>query len=60
MTIDDELLLEIIKPDRNGKVSKGAVITKMLGEEPSRISYKLEVSRSFETPHFIEVENSDK
>jgi len=41
MTIDDELVLELIKPDRDGKVGKDALILKILGNS-SEIEYELE------------------
>jgi hypothetical protein len=40
MTIDDELLLELLKPEKNGKVGKDALIVKVVGN--LKIDYKLE------------------
>jgi hypothetical protein len=45
MTIDDELLLELFKPDRYGKVGKGALIVKIVGR--ADIGYNLEQSYWF-------------
>jgi hypothetical protein len=42
MTIDDELLVELMKPEPNGKVGKEAMIVKIIGK--SNIDYNLEVS----------------
>ena len=47
MTIDDELIYELIKPDRYGKVGKDAFIVKVVGtrkidsklEEPKELSH---------------------
>jgi len=47
MTIDDELLLEIIKPDRYGKVGEKALIVKVVGT--LKIDYKLEESKDYQT-----------
>ena len=33
MTIDDELLVELFKPDRYGKISKGAPIVNIVGTQ---------------------------
>jgi len=44
MTIDDELLLELIKPDRLGEVGEYPLIVKVVGTR--KIKYKLE-----ESPH---------
>ena len=54
MTIDDELLVGIFKPERDGKVGNGALITKMLGADASMISYRLEVSRVYEKPYIVQ------
>jgi len=40
MTIDDELILELIKPNRLGEVGDGALIVKIVGSK--RIQYALE------------------
>jgi len=42
MTIDDELLLELIKPDENGEVGESALIIKIVGTK--KIEYKIEQS----------------
>ena len=42
MTIDDELILELIKPERDGKVGEKALIIGIVGQK--EISYKLEES----------------
>ncbi|MGA3289883.1 MAG: hypothetical protein ABSD42_06565 [Candidatus Bathyarchaeia archaeon] len=42
MTIDDELILELIKPDKKGEVGKDALIFKIVGNK--KIKYKLEKS----------------
>ena len=42
MTIDDELLLELIKPDSLGEVGEGALIVSVVGTK--KIKYKLEQS----------------
>ena len=42
MTIDDELLLELFKPDIHGKVGDNALIVKIVGTR--RIKYSLEES----------------
>jgi hypothetical protein len=42
MTIDDELILELIKPKRNGQVEENALIVKIIGT--SEINYQLEES----------------
>ena len=45
MTIDDELLLELIKPDRIGKIGKEALVLKILANYRKEIiGYKLEES----------------
>lgn len=49
MTIDDELILELIKPDRNGKVGKDAPIIRIVGS--GDIEYKLEELDSFYRDH---------
>lgn len=45
MTIDDELLVELFKPDKYGKVGKNALIVKVVGTR--NIHYKLEELFSF-------------
>ena len=40
MTIDDELILELVKPDRHGKVGEKALIVKIVGTP--KIEYMLE------------------
>ena len=45
MTIDDELLLELFKPDRYGKVGKDALIVKIVGRRA--IYYNLEELQRF-------------
>lgn len=45
MTIDDELILELFKPDRYGKVGKDALIVKIVGKRA--IYYNLEELHSF-------------
>ncbi len=50
MTIDDELIREIIKPERDGTVSKDALIVKKIVHN-SRITYKLEES-TYYVEHF--------
>ena len=40
MTIDDELILELIKPDMHGKVGEKALIVKIVGTR--KIEYGLE------------------
>lgn len=45
MTIDDELLLELIKPDSKGKIGKVALIKQIIGKEP--IFYKLEHDENY-------------
>ena len=45
MTIDDELLLEIIKPKPDGKVGENALIVKVVGRE--EIRYNLEHSETY-------------
>jgi len=47
MTIDDELLLELFKPDRYGKVGKDALIQKVVGT--LNINYKLEEPKDYQT-----------
>jgi len=42
MTIDDELLLELIKPDSLGEVGEGALIVSVVGTK--KVKYKLEQS----------------
>jgi hypothetical protein len=49
MTIDDELILELIKPDRSGKVGKDAPIIQIIGD--ADIAYKLEELNSFYRDH---------
>jgi len=52
MTIDDELLLELFKPDRYGKIGKDALIVKIVGTR--KISYRLEETASgFQTHHEV-------
>ena len=45
MTITDELLYEILKPNSNGKISSDAPIRKIIGKQ--EIAYKLEKSTSY-------------
>ena len=45
MTIDDELLLELIKPDSKGKATEGGLIVTIAGTK--EILYKLEQSTSY-------------
>lgn len=47
MTIDDELLIELFKPERNGKAGKGALIASLAGT--LNIEYKLEEPKQYET-----------
>lgn len=49
MTIDDELIYELIKPDRYGKVGKDALIVKVVGTR--KIDYKLEEPTSYWERH---------
>ena len=49
MTIDDELILEIIKPNRLGEVGECALITKIVGSHDLR--YNLEESMVFSKLH---------
>ena len=51
MTIDDELILELIKPDRYGKVGDKALIVKIVGTR--KIKYELE-----EPTHYLETYQS--
>jgi len=50
MTIDDELLVELFKPERDGKVGKGALIAKIVGTR--RIIYTLEETASGFQTHY--------
>lgn len=52
MTIDDELLLELFKPDTSGKVGKDALIVKIVGTR--RITYRLEETASGFQTHYEE------
>jgi len=57
MTIDDELIYELIKPDRYGKVGKNALIVKIVGNR--NINYRLEETTSripFEEKDFTRLE----
>jgi len=45
MTIDDELLLELIKPNVHGEVGEKALVTKIVGTR--RLQYKLEEPMSY-------------
>lgn len=45
MTIDDELILELIKPNRLGEVGDNALIIRIVGSK--NISYKLEETMLF-------------
>jgi hypothetical protein len=47
MTIDDELLLELLKPEKSGKVGKDALIVKVVGT--LKVDYKLEKSEDYQT-----------
>jgi hypothetical protein len=47
MTIDDELLVEIFKPERDGRIGKEALMRRMLGAPEERIEYKIEESMGF-------------
>jgi hypothetical protein len=49
MTIDDELLVELFKPDRYGKVGKDALIVKVVGRRD--IHYNFEELHSFYLDH---------
>jgi len=40
MTIDDELILELIKPNKLGQVGEGALIVKVVGTK--KVDYELE------------------
>jgi hypothetical protein len=51
MTIDDELILELIKPDSRGKVTEKALILAITGTK--EIEYKLE-----ESTHYLETYGS--
>jgi hypothetical protein len=44
VTVDDELLIELIKPDSNGKIGKDALIKQIIRKEP--ILFKLEYSKN--------------
>lgn len=44
MTIDDELILELIKPNRHGEVGEKALIVKVVGSK--KINYRLEEATS--------------
>lgn len=59
MTIDDELIYELIKPDRYGKVGEKALIIKIVGTR--KIIYKLEESESDYQFYFsaLEVKKED-
>jgi len=45
MTITDELLYEILKPESNGKISNDAPITKILDKK--QIIYKIDKSTAY-------------
>jgi hypothetical protein len=45
MTIDDELLAELLKPDRYGKIGDGALLVKVVGRKD--IEYSLEELQRF-------------
>ena len=45
MTIDDELLVELFKPDRYGKIGKGALIVNVVGRKD--VEYSLEELQRF-------------
>ncbi len=47
MTIDDELLIELIKPNRKGRVGNGALIIKIVGTK--NIEYQLEHPLDYQT-----------
>lgn len=47
MTIDDELLLELLKPEKSGRVGKDALIVKVVGT--LKIDYKLEEPEYYQT-----------
>ena len=47
MTIDDELLLKLLKPEKSGKVGKDALIVKVVGT--LKIDYKLEEPIDYQT-----------
>ena len=49
MTIDDEMIYELIKPDRYGKVGKKALIVKIVGTR--KIEYRLEEPTSYWERH---------
>jgi hypothetical protein len=48
MTIDDELILALLKPEKNGKVGNKAPITYVVRALPDEIEYKLEELDSFD------------
>jgi len=45
MTIDDELILELIKPDSNGRITEGGLIVAITGTR--KVLYKLEESTHY-------------
>ena len=47
MTIDDELLIELIKPNRLGEVGEGALIIKVVGT--TNLKYQLEHPSDYQT-----------
>ena len=53
MTIDDELILELIKPDIHGKVGEKALIVKIVGTQ--KIEYKLEESTYDSQFHQVDI-----
>jgi hypothetical protein len=48
MTIDDELIYELIKPDNHGKIGEGALIAKVVGTRD--VQYRLEETTSRAIP----------